>query len=272
MLEIPAYVGQRYETAGANAATSTGTVVTASATTNTKGSYVELIASTAFNASGFWIRALDPSAQGSFLIDIAIGGAGSEQVIVPNVMFGALAGTELVLGMFIPINVPVGSRLSARCQSGGASLTLAVEVILLGCGIYPDHNSIGIAEAIGANTGTSQGTTLTPNATADTYSAWVELIASTAHPIRSLGFTLSTATDGTKGDTMYMTDIAIGGAGSEQVILSKLPSNTFASGDYMIPQTLGPFAINIPAGSRIAARTKASGASAEGFEIAGIGV
>ena len=60
------------------------------------------------------------AALAGFLVDVAIGGAGSEQIIIPNrpLVSSALNGefTPHVLGPF-PVTIPTGSRIAVRGQS-----------------------------------------------------------------------------------------------------------------------------------------------------------
>src|SRR5512138_3447198 len=51
---------------------------------NVKGAYSQLIASTPFDVAGLLFFCTIVSAGTPYLMDIAIGGAGSEQVVVPN--------------------------------------------------------------------------------------------------------------------------------------------------------------------------------------------
>jgi hypothetical protein len=101
-------------------------------TANTKGSFAQLIASTARDYVGI-IIALDDlngtSAAGTFLIDLAQGASGSETVIVPN--FGASAENDTVTPQnsgYIPIPIPAGTRIAARCQSSAASNKIGITV------------------------------------------------------------------------------------------------------------------------------------------------
>ena len=114
-------------------ASTQGTTITGSGTTNTKGSYSQLIASTTRDYLGFFFAqdTLNATviAASSYLFDIAIGASGSEVPIAPNVLGTAVASLGLNLpitsGLY-PIPIPAGSRISARLQSVAASKTIGL--------------------------------------------------------------------------------------------------------------------------------------------------
>ena len=80
---------------GATTATSLGTAITASGSTNTKGSYTQLIASTTSDATSMIITLYNQSVPNATMaIDIAVGAAASEQVIAANVLFYTPGGSQ----------------------------------------------------------------------------------------------------------------------------------------------------------------------------------
>ena len=93
------------------------TTVTASATPFTKGNYAQLVASSAHAYTGLvasiFVNAGTPY---RFFVDIAVGGAGSEQVIIPNIQ----TSLNDNLTSFVPVRIPAGTRISARCQNSAA--------------------------------------------------------------------------------------------------------------------------------------------------------
>lgn len=87
--------------------TSNGKSIVAHASANTKGAYVECIASTTRNVAGIYILA-EYCDEYQFLIDIAVGAAGSEVVIIPNLTRGSTVYTKYNNWpyYFFPINIP----------------------------------------------------------------------------------------------------------------------------------------------------------------------
>jgi hypothetical protein len=113
-----------------------GTSTTASATNNTKGSYAPLIAATTRDYIGFIMTidslnstASQTSTEKVCLFDIAIGASGQEKDILPNYPISwptapAFAGGAAADGSptsFIPIAIPMGSRVAARVQNNQTS-------------------------------------------------------------------------------------------------------------------------------------------------------
>lgn len=147
-----------------------GTTVTAAAALHTKGVYSQLIASTNFDWNGFWLGVANTglsATQTDMLLDIAIGGAASEQVLLPNLLCG-WRGTQNLSPMmiFVPIFIARGTRIAARLQSLISSDT--ADVLIIGnagaSGIWGGPLFSG-ADAIGIDAGSptsSHGTSVTP--------------------------------------------------------------------------------------------------------------
>lgn len=112
-----------------------GTTITANASIHTKGNYTQIIASTTYDWFGFWLETINTGSSGAatdVLLDIAIGASSSEQIIFPDWMAGwgpgAVAGAKTV---FVPIFIPRGTRIAARCQALITADT--VNVLVAGC-------------------------------------------------------------------------------------------------------------------------------------------
>ena len=105
-----------------------GVSVDSGAAANTKGSWVELDASTSDTIRGFWIHlgllenAIIGVATGDF-IDIGIGAAASEQVIVSNHYLNVHTSEYSMPSTFYDIEIPSGTRVSARRQCSDTDAT-----------------------------------------------------------------------------------------------------------------------------------------------------
>lgn len=101
---------------------------------NTKGSYAQVTASLSNDIMGFVIVKDGAPANGNYLLDIAIGAAASEQVIIPNLLFSGVSGGVAVnaIGMFFPVPIPQGTRIAARAQSNNATQSINISLI----GVY----------------------------------------------------------------------------------------------------------------------------------------
>lgn len=163
-----------------------GTVITSGAV-NVKGVYpaTPLATSTAHDSHGILIFNTAKSVSaGDYLVDIALGAAAAERVVIPNLLFSAGSSSGVLRSFYLPLNVPKGSRLNARAQCSTASGT-----ITLGCAVV-QGTMMGLSSfdrfaAHGALTATSGGTVLA-NPAAAGWGAWTELDAAVAEDIEWL--------------------------------------------------------------------------------------
>lgn len=227
--------------------------LTADAVAHVKGAYAEIVASTPANSSRMFLQCRFSSATGrSYLIDIATGAAASEVVIVSNI--AVITDTESIGGVVIPIDVdvPAGTRLSARCQgSTTGSITLA-------CCLLLDTRPIAsIANPVtyGADTTVSLGTQVDPGATINTKGAYVQFSASTTARIDALVICITTnaGLQAIASFTSWNVDVATGAAASETVVLPDVTASASSIADTMRPSIVR-LPISIPAGTRLAVR------------------
>lgn len=254
--------GQRVENAGANTAASRGTTITASGTANTKGSYTQLIASTSFDASLVLVMIDDLTAAIDYLIDLAIGGAGSEQVIASDLIGTGGTGSISYGGhYFLPVSIPAGSRLAARCQASTLSSIVRVSCLLFGQGFagFAPYSRI---DTYGANEVDSGGVSIDPGGTANTKGAYSQIVASTLSSTDGIIIAIGNQLNSVRSSQSWLVDLAIGGAGSEQIVLPNLAFNASTSPDIVTPQTYGPIPLTIPASSRLAVRSQSDGIDA----------
>ena len=249
-----------YETLSRGYGSSHGDNVSPSTTIHTKGSYKELTASSSADATGIIIMGSRGTGQARYLLDVAVGAAGFEVNIVNNLSFYANKA-NIDLGTYlIPINIPSGSRISARCQKSNGSVGWNLHLC---CNLLTKDNSNGLTTAYtwGANTGDTSGVQCIPSATRSVKGSWAQITASTEAKVTmiSMGY-LQLATALT--DTESITDIGIGGAGSEVVLIPDITNvSENALDSLMGPANLMLLPIDIPASSRLSVRTQANNAS-----------
>lgn len=152
--------------ASAPVAKNNGTAVTAAGSANTKGSWTEIISSSTLEAFGVTILTYGSAGTGSILnslLDFAVGGAGSEQLLIENYFDCSHENIQAggPMGTFLPLFIPKGSRISCRHQSSTASRVVHVVVILHGGFDNPPWKSYVRAEGIGVNTTSTIGTNVT---------------------------------------------------------------------------------------------------------------
>lgn len=235
------------------------TDVTAAGSTNAKGAYTALVTSLATSADGFFltISAVNNTAR-SFLLDIAIGGVGSEVDIVSNILLsvgGDVAGANMTL--FVPIPISSTTRVSARCQCTVASGTVSVSLLTV-AGELAHLLTSAIAHTYGANTGTSRGTQVDPGAVANAQGTAVEFSAaiSTTNNLKWLivlpGNQQNAAMASAKWAVSVMSDASLATTEVPDLIFT---SNTVF--DAVIPP-LYCIPVDIPNGTRIGLKSKCS--------------
>jgi hypothetical protein len=119
------------DTIGAVTADSGGTGLSdCGGTAQTYGNYTEIISASLKTYKGFFIavglRNNTGARSGSFAVDIALGGAGSEVNIVTESCFRAATASGCFITRWTPIiwtPIPVGSRISARYKSSVTDAT-----------------------------------------------------------------------------------------------------------------------------------------------------
>lgn len=256
MPEFPGqYGGGGYvQVYGNTPATTSGTTLTANASADTKGSYVQLTAATTHDANWIVVNLGASANQASFLVDIAIGSA-TEQIILPDLLVWTRLGDSGQTYLF-PIFIPAGSRLAARCQSstGGGAIQITVNLVsgtMLGGGVGPSW-----ADAYGA-VAASTGTNVDPGGTASTDSSWVEIASATTRPHNWLVFAAKFGDGTLAAAAKWLVDIGIGSA-TEQEIVSDIFVSAGITTDMACGGWVQHFPIFIPEGSRLTCRARCS--------------
>jgi hypothetical protein len=246
--------GQRYTAPSEITANSTWGPAIFVGNVDTWSNWTELVPATA-QACGMLTIILRGSNVARWLVDIAVGSAGNERVVIPNLHWGINVFGPMVYSF--PISVPAGSRISARARynPGTGAKTIIVGVIVGGNTLLTTPLSQVVA--YGPETTTNGLVAVDCGATANTRSGWVEIAAATDRPSRwaVVGLGHDFGNDGTSAT--YLLDIGIGAAGSEQVIIPSLPFCTTSALDGPFPLTYA-LPISIPAGSRLAVRAQCS--------------
>ena len=113
----------KVDTYGANTGSTVGVDIDPGASAETKGAYSQITSSTSDDYIGF-VLSLGISANttaanfSNWLIDVAIGAASSEQIILPDLPMRSSAQEVVAFYTgFFPIGIPSGTRIAARAQS-----------------------------------------------------------------------------------------------------------------------------------------------------------
>ena len=232
--------------------------IAGSATANQKSAWTELTAATPFDLHGFLIQTGECNPTATYLVDIGIGPSGSEVVLWPDLLMGANGQMSLNV-TWVPLFIPAGTRIAARVQSSTGDSTDKARWRILG-GRSPFPFPVPLCSrviAYGADTADSGGTTVDPGATANTKGAWYEVTAATTAETKVLYLALGTRGNSAMADGWGEVDIAVGAAGSEQVIFTEQRIRLRATED-IFPPLVGPIPVSIPAGTRLAVRAQCS--------------
>jgi len=238
-------------------AEASGMKITASTVANVKGVWAEILASTAQDIHAIMV-VVDKRQTEGHLLDIGIGAAGSEVVIMENLMSGDNKSLGGSTKFFIPFYIAKGTRVSARSQHH--TNANAFVQILGFAGTFETDGAGSRTTTFGAVTATSNGTRVDPGATFGVFSAWVEFSASVPDDIRYLAIMAALPQESVQGDSRGALEIGVGGAGSEERIIRNYL--TAAAGPERSSPCTGAIPVDIPAGTRLSVRAISnSGAS-----------
>lgn len=175
-LLMPKVSGTTYESnvsLGTRLSATYGTALTSDTVAHTlpTGNATEIIASTTYDS--WWVEVLfqNNSASNtdtSSLVNIYAGAAGSEQVLIPNLLAGWAIAVGATMGYFkyyrFPLFIPAGTRLSGKHQSIRTSTAVYCTIRLFGGAGYSNWYGTRV-ECVGADTGNSRGTAVTAGST-----------------------------------------------------------------------------------------------------------
>lgn len=251
---------------GVDAANTRGTAVTAA--NGSYGSYSQLVASTASDTQ-FVIVIISTNASSNSgnggSITIGVGAAASEVVLIQDLEIEAPNSTYYQSAYAFPVQIPAGSRIAAAANGNGGADTFYVEILLFDTA-FAAVNAFAGVDSIGATNNGSRGSTVTAGA-ANTKGSYTQLVASSSKDYSAIGFTLCYSSSILPTDRALL-DIAIGGAGSEIIII---PDYFFSVNSPSGVNTVFCIMTQIPAGTRIAARiASATGSNAWGVVAYGL--
>lgn len=249
---------------GSTPSNSGGLNITAGATADTVGSYVELVTSTPRDTTWALVVIQDnmtPTGGATGAVNIATGASGSEVVQIANLVMQRDSLSSLpgdCANYFFPWVVPAGTRIAANCQSNNASNVYNVSIMLFDDAMASVVGG-GHIDTIGFNAATTAGTLIDPGATANTKGAYSVVTSSLTYDLA--GFFLGFDGEGGTGSSQarWTLDIATGATGSEVVLLPdfQLYSRAISTSSKPIYPPNSPyFPIQIPAGTQINARAQ----------------
>jgi hypothetical protein len=252
--------GCRNKTEGLDAANSRGITITASATANTKGSWTQLAASTGQACDVLTIITVRPgTASADYLIDIGVGTAGSEQVIISDLLICSPSGGATPMGVefVFPISIPAGTRIAARCQATTLSSQIRISYEMAQLPMLASAER-SIVKTYGDATADSGGTSIDPGGTANTKGAWTQIVASTTYAASALLIGFGDQVNTVRTDCTWLVDVGVGSAGSEKVVVPDFLLQAEAASDDITPGVSPPLPVSIPAATPISVRAQCS--------------
>lgn len=246
-----------------------GTIITASATINTKGAFTSIIAAANVPCEIFIIQirisaGAATTAASNGLLDIGIDTAGGTNftTVIPNLSCAhpPPAASLGVIEYIFPLYIPQGASIGARQQNTTASNTCAVGISIYGRPRRPDIVNVGHEViAYGASTATSLGTAITPGVAA-TKGAWTQLGTSTTdHWWWQMGMTVN---DPTMSALSLAADLSVGTATLKEIVFEDLGFFTSAGEQWWVSGASmmhGGGSLITPSGTNIYGRLTCSG-------------
>lgn len=234
-----------------------GATATANASANTKGSWST---DTNWKPTFAWnlMRVTIWNGNtGDFVVDIgADNGSGSVYTICPDLRCpGRLAPRSGAITYLIPLHVPAGRQLAlaVACSTGSRAARVSIAGCSAGIG-----GAQGFARMVALYTpSTSRGVSVDPGATANTKGAWAELTSSSPARVAALMLAVGGAADTARtADQQAFVDIGVGASSSERVLLPDLGFAADQTQSQWHPHVYGPHPVDVPAGTRFAARAQ----------------
>lgn len=261
MLWVPqkGVLRQQHNT-GAVGTSSPGTAVTTGGAASTKGTPVELIASTNFET--YWVTILasnygaDAVLSSPGALDILVG-TSPEEVLIPNLLMGycgtlAASNNGGPKRWDFPLYLPAGSRIAARAAGARINTVVRVWIFLHGGNGLPPFRVGTKVTTYGMGT-VPNGTTVTPGATASEGS-WAQMTTATTEHHFALvpSFQMNNGAAGSFHRTLAV-DLGVGSVTEEQVMESYW-YHTTASEQMGGPTNSWPCFVDVPSGTRLVMR------------------
>lgn len=230
------------------------------ATANVKGNWKELYTALPFDCGGLLININHNSALMHVLLDIGAGAAAAESVIIPNLHIAAPRAAQSGFNVFVPISVPKGTRLSGRITSSVTSGQIFTNLVALAA--TQDSPGYGRCESVGEVLASSRGTDIDPGTTANTVGTWQQIVAATGFRYRQLIICVNERANSAAAAINLWFDLGIGASSAEVEYIPKIISQVNITSDEMGQRVIGPLPVDIPAGTRIAARCRSESTDA----------
>lgn len=241
---------------------SLGHTATTGAAASTKGSWVQVFASTSFDAYLIEILVFNYSVSAGdsrLCVDIGIGAA-TEEILIPDLLCGgaSTAGSVLQLGIgrrfIFPLYIPAGSRITFRGAGDRVSTAFRAIITLWGGDSLPPFR-VGRKVTTYGITTVPAGTAITPGASG-AEGSWTDVGAPTTTTEDHFAFLpgYQNGLDTTKTSAGIMVDLGEGAAASTPEQFGSWLFTQSSAETEEGPMPSLPVFKDIPSGSQLAAR------------------
>lgn len=252
------------------------TTITADSTAHVKGAWVELVDDAQFDFDVQFVEVMMSenfinSTDTSTLLDIGYDPAGGSTygVVIPDILAGGTGDIDSRPRRFTtPVYIPKGSSIAARSQAIITSDLIDIGIALYGGvpGLDPFPNR-GPIVAYGVTSASASSGIVMLDSSANTKSAWKEIVSATTHPHRGLfmGIQPAVASLSEVGNLLY--DIGIGAGGSEVLLAENFAFFRSHSNEIVhnhFPHNASPVMLErpVPEGSRLSMRSQSDDSNA----------
>jgi len=258
--------------------TTIGTSVAAAGSAHTKGSWVQLIASTAQDC--YWIdvygcNTTTSATNARGLLDIGIGANPNEVVLIPDLLMGSIGSAQTTGGPWreyhFPLYIAAGTRISARFQSAIASKACGTTVVIRG---GPERSgdlwSGSQVTAYGITAAASSGVSVTPGVSG-AFGSYTQIVAATTSQHQCLVVGAQSGSSTAMAVQTYVAAVGVGAATEAEIA-----NQIIAFGDAS-ERVFGPVGETliwrpIASGERLAIKLAQSSTTAQAIDWALYGV
>jgi len=195
-------------------------LITSNGGSNGKSSWFEMVNATGIDCASFWITPFLQSTNQRTLIDIGLGSAASEVILIADFMYfaGNASNQGAVFNAQVNADIPTGTRIAVRIQQDVAFDPVHISLMLIG----DSTEGLAAPTTYGAFTsGVTTGTSVDPGAVANTKGLYSQITTATGAAHKYITACFGDRTNPTTVGYWAM-DVAIGSAASEVIIIPDL--------------------------------------------------
>ena len=223
---------------------------------NTKGSWAEVEASLSHNIEYFTINPRLSTAGRTMAIDIGVGAAGSEKVLVADLFYTSGNAGPVSAGI-LPIRASKGQRLAVRFQSNNSASAPVFDIYAYARGPL-GMMGYGRAWTLGVNLTDTTAVSVDADG-GGSFGTWFQISSSTPAPFRAIQMFFGHHANAALSSIAWDFQIGVGAAAAEKIVL-QFSANASVDSDAIAGSPTVPYPVDIPVGSRLSCRSICSSA------------